>query len=159
MTECPMCHNEFDGGKPCECGIEWHSNHHVDSFLVFAVPCIAVFTAILTSIDPHQILILVFFISLMIFVTAIGMLLMYNDYPVLVGIGEDRIVIKHRFRFRGERLNDVPWRDIQKLSFFKTGRKGGKVMFTPERTVALLIPDDVAARIMYLWRKEKTNAA
>jgi hypothetical protein len=81
---------------------------------------------------------------------------LYHVSPYLIGIAIDRMIFRHRYRFRKPRCQEVPWLEINGLEFWKTAGAIRHVS-TVEGIRILSISDELAERIEALWKGAKSD--
>jgi hypothetical protein len=134
--------------------IEWHRSRFADWNLVSSI-FVSVFSVIVfVGIVFHPILVAVFFSSVLVLLMTITVLLWYDRTPVLVGVSEKGIILKHRFRFRGARNQEITWAEISRFVIRKA-KGAAKILHTADGSRGLMIPEESADRIERLWKRGK----
>jgi hypothetical protein len=135
--------------------IEWHRSRYADAALVFLWSYVIVSFIIFASMtsDIGGIL---FILGVLLFGIIVAMVTLYDRFPYLVGIAEDRIVFRHRYRFRKPRHKEVPWQEISRLEL-KREKGAPRKLYTDEGVRHLRVSDEVADQIEHLWRKRKVT--
>lgn len=133
--------------------IEWHRSRFSDIALAviwsFVVVSLSIFALLVSDI-----LAVLYFSIFIVFWVLVATITMYDRTPYLVGIAEDRIVFRHRYRFRKAKYQEVAWPEITRLDF-KRPKGAIKILYTVEGPRGLMIPEEAADQIERLWRRRK----
>jgi hypothetical protein len=136
--------------------IEWHRSQFSDLALAllwsFVIVSLIVF--VWATSDIGAILLLSMLLILAVMAATVNL---YHVSPYLVGIAEDRIVFRHRYRFRKPTYQEVAYSEITRLDFERP--KGAvKMLYTVEGPRGLRIPDEAADKIQRHWKKAKGDS-
>ena len=135
--------------------IEWHRSRSNDAFVVMLWSYVIV-SVIVFAIVTSDIMATLFVLGLLTFSVIFGMVNIYHVVPHLVGIADHGLVLRHRYRFRKAKHQEVPWHEISRLEF-KRPWGGAKRLYTAEGIRILMIPDELADRIETLWKKARSD--
>jgi hypothetical protein len=145
------------GRKPMEDSeIEWHRSQFSDLALAFlwSFVIVSLIVFIWATSDIGAILMITIALVLAVMVATVNL---YHVSPYLVGIAEDRIVFRHRYRFRKPKYQELAYSEITRLDFERP--KGAvKMLYTVEGQRGLRIPDEAADRILNLWKEGRGDS-